>query len=88
MKEITPEDLLPLYNPQLLTKETREQIEDVLASPQFQQYFIEHAFHNIIQNSMDAGITANSRDFIVGLNRGVLLLLSSILDNSFITTTE
>ena len=83
--ELNHVTLLQVYQPQILTPDTRTQLELVLSSPVLIQYFIEHAIHMLVQNGFDINPKGASGEYIRGLNEGTLNLLNSILTKQVVS---
>ena len=83
--ELNQVTLLQVYQPQILTPDTRTQLELVLSSPVLIQYFIEHAIDMLVQNGFDINPKGASGEYIRGLNEGTLNLLNSILTKQVVS---
>lgn len=83
--ELNQVTLLQVYQPQILTPDTRTQLELVLSSPVLIQYFIEHAIYMLVQNGFDINPKGASGEYIRGLNEGTLNLLNSILTKQVVS---
>ena len=78
--EVRPETLLSLQQPQNLPLEARQQVLQLISSPQVVQFLVEKTVDIMIQNCVAITETA-SGDFIRGVNRGTLLLLNALVEH-------
>ncbi len=85
--QVTQLNLIQLYHPQVLTPQTRDEIEAVIASPAIQQYMIEHTLQSIITN-VDLNTAGASGDYMRGLNEGALDLLNSLITGQTLSATQ
>ncbi len=78
MTDITPQIMVESYHP--MPEEMRAQVEQLLRSPQVQQYLIQKAIQLLLENGVDLDNNGNtSSRMLKGLNRGVLLFLNELV---------
>ena len=76
-----PDQLVHLNRPLNLPQEAREQVQQIIASPQMLQYLMEHTISIMLANGVALNDSSITVDFMRGINRGTLLLLNSLIDH-------